>query len=121
QAQAGNTGVNVAQAEANLAQAEEEIRGGTAYYPGTVIPMPPAERRRRALLAAGARPEDIGELPSGPLDVEGRRRLAQSAGGGAIGAAAGIQVIDNALRPGGMPNLRPGAPGLDELPNVFRS
>lgn len=80
---------------------------------------------RNMWAAAGNNPEEMpGEFRN--LDIANMNpseivRIARSFSSGAVRAQARVEATENALQPGGMPNLRPGGVDISQLPSLFQS
>jgi hypothetical protein len=123
QAQAGAEGpraaARVAQLQTDLQAVEEHIRS-TVFRTNPLAPS--AEQlRQQAFRRAGVAEGAIPATGNAPAIQEQIRQWAQIAAGGSVQAQAGLEAVRNAMRPGGMPSLSPGALTLQDLPNLFQS
>lgn len=86
---------------------------------------PIAQRIRELWVQAGNRiedlPEELRNIDPSTLTPERIAELSRSTTAGAVQARNRLQATNNALGPGGIPSLRPGAPDLSQLPSLFQS
>jgi len=89
--------------------------------PGVGTELSPEVRRRDVLRRYGVAEADLPTITSDRMTPEQLATLASLVGRRVVGGEAGLAAIRAALRPGGLPSLTPGEPGLRDLPNIFQA